>query len=354
MTIISTGEISKYPNMDDMGWAATASLTQTFDGAADSLAVILHVPATGTISNVHYWIHSVTSDVLTLRIELRTVDATTGLPNAAGTLYGSSTSITSANPTAGAKTAAVNCTGATKGDLIAVVFDLSAYTSGSFAFRERIGAAMNGGIIFFPYIVPNTAGSAAVAASAMNCFALEYSGTTYYPLEINACVGTLSSPTVTSTGSIRRGNRFRPPFSYRACGMYVYGDLDGDTLLRIRKASDDSILATATLDKDVRGGASTGQMCVLFDAGATANLTAGVDYYALLEGNSATTSTISLLSAIPTNQIGQLAGGVNCYGTLYSSSVYNDDATQRYAVGILYDGIDAGPAQLVDSGGLVG
>ncbi|MEG7660791.1 hypothetical protein, partial [Listeria monocytogenes] len=82
------------------------------------------------IDKIHYRIVSTASPVLTHRIELRTV--TSGSPSAAGVLYGSSTSITDAAVTAGNKTAAVNAnSGVTIGDVAAIVFDLSAYTSGS-------------------------------------------------------------------------------------------------------------------------------------------------------------------------------------------------------------------------------
>jgi hypothetical protein len=117
MTIVSTGEIGRFPYMQETNWASGAS-SFTFDGSDDLLAGVFIIPYTGTIAIVNYRIIKPTSPVMTLRFELRTVDATTGLPSAAGTLYGSSTSITVANPTAGNKTAAVNCTGATAGDLV--------------------------------------------------------------------------------------------------------------------------------------------------------------------------------------------------------------------------------------------
>jgi hypothetical protein len=339
VSLVAIGRTLSFPDSDDLGWNSSTG-TFTFDGSADLNAVVFHIPATGTISNVHYRIASVTSPVLTLRTELRTVDVTTGLPNAAGTLYGSSTSITVANPTTGNKTAAVNCTGATAGDLVALVFDLSAYTSGSFTFSDSIcNSTVQGGSVsqIFPYSVRNTTGSTAVAVLSLNDFALEYGTQTYYPLEFSAICGSATSGTVANSGTTRRGNRFRALMPMRASGMYVFGDLDGDCLLRLRLASDDSILATATVDKDVRGGTGRGWHKWLFDSVATVSLTAGVDYYALLEGNSATTSAIYFLQNIPnTNQLNQLSGQNTCYGTSYAGS-YTDSNATRYAVGILYD-----------------
>ncbi len=342
MAIVSLNGIGIYPDTSDLNWTDTGGQNQTFDGAADLMGPILHVPTTGTISKVHYRIATATSAVMTLRIELRTVDATTGLPNAAGTLYGSSTSITVANPTSGYKTAAVNCTGATAGDLVAVVFDLSAFTSGSFILQGASMGGAEGATSGFPLGAANTTGATAVTTFQNNSIALEYGTDTFYPLERNCVVGQISAVTVTNSGTTRRGNIFRCPAPMRAVGMFIWGDLDGDCLLRLRKASDDSILGTATIDKDIRG--TTGRMSaqVFFDARATATLAAATDYYALIEGNSATSSKVYGLSNIPTQaQQDQLAGGQNCYAVNYSGS-YGTDINGRLAIGIMFDGIDDG------------
>ncbi len=342
MTMVSTGEISRFPYTQDESGIAAALLGFTFDTSTDQLSVIFHIAQTGTIANVHYRISTSTTPSCTFRCELRTVDATTGLPNAAGTLYGSSTSITQTNPTTGNKTAAVNCTGATAGDLVALVFDLSVYTSGSFVVVQRHAGAVAGGAGMFPYDALSTAGSLAVAINAFNTWALEYTGGLYYPLERNMIVATATTTTVTNSGVTRRGNRFRSTVPRRAVGVWVYLDMDGDVVLRLRLQSDDSILATATLDKDVRGGAAGGPIEVFFDARATYNLAAGVEYYVLVEGTTATAATIYSIINIPANaQLDQLNGGHNIYGTSYNSG-YTDVDTSRYYIGILYDGLDDG------------
>ncbi len=323
----------------------------TFDTSTDVMAIIFQIPATGTISAVHYRVNGVSSPVMTHRVELRTVDATTGLPSAAGTLYGSSTSITVNAATYGAATnytAAVNATGATAGDIAALVFDLSAFTSGSFTQTQRWGSVFQQTGIFtqaFPYQMTNTAASDVLAACSTNAFALEYGSDTYYPIfGINACVATATvvTNTVSNSGVTRRGNRIRSPIPRRICGIWIDGDLDGDCFLRARLAADDSILATATLDKDIRGIAGSGTQCRLFDAGATFSMAAGADYYALLEGNSATTDAIFSIATVPENaQLDQLDGGKFTYGTSYNSG-YSDVSTSRYGIGFVYDQLSDG------------
>ena len=324
-----------------MGLGGSSGTNFTFDGLTDLLAVVFMIPATGTISKVHYRIGSSSSPVCTQRIELRTVDTTTGLPNAAGTLYGSSTSITVANPTTGLKTAAVNCTGATAGDLVALVFDISAFTSGNFGVQQRFGGSP---AHQFPYIVTNTTGATAVAVNNVNVIGLEYGTDTFFPMMWNTvAAGPLSQPTLSNTGTSRRGNRIRSAVPRRAVGAYVFGDIDGDSFLRLRLAADDSLLATATLDSNVRGSVNlAGVTNALFDSAATYVLAAGVDYYVLLEGNSATTCSINLINGVPTNaQLDQISGGKNCYGTSWNGG-YSDINTSRYGIGILYDGLDDG------------
>jgi hypothetical protein len=339
MTMTSIGWMH-YPKID-AGWS-TGTGSQTMDAAGDLYAYIFRVPATGTISNVHYRVITNTAATMTLRIELRTVDATTGLPDAAGTLYGSSTSITTTTFASNTNyTAAVNCTGATAGDLVALVFDISAYTSGSFLFLTRPAGLLYTGN--FPYSAANTTGATAVSSTTTSGFGFEYSGGVYYPHSTFSCTAAgATTATVTNSGVTRRGNRLRPPVSMRAIGLWAHLDADGDCLLELRRESDDSLLATATLDKDVRGLTSAGNCEYLFDSAATVILAAGTDYYALVTGNSATATTIYQIASIPSNaMLDQLSGGKNCYGTSYNAS-YTDVDTSRYAIGLIFDQLPHG------------
>lgn len=346
MALVST-DIQAFPQIV-VGYGGN-NAAQTFDASTDLIFAVFQIPATGTLANVHYRVVANTAMTATLRIELRTLDTTTGLPNAAGTLYGSSTSITTTTFTANTNfTAAVNATGATRGDMVALVFDLSAYTSGSFTLLTRATdmLAFSGsatGISNVPYQGANTTGATALAQWGFNGFGIEYGTDTYYPLyEGFTIVGTAGTATVSNSGTTRRGNIFRPKTPRRACGMVVFADLDGDALLRLRLASDDSILATATVDKDVRGTTAQQAARFLFDSSATVTLAAGTDYYMLLEGNSATSCTMNTIINIPEQaMLDMLPGGQNCYGVSYAGS-YSTATTTRYAIGLLTDQEDDG------------
>lgn len=334
----------KYPSIPFLERSSQSNFT--FDASTDQLALVFKIPATGTIDKIHYRVTAVTSPVGTHRIELRTVDATTGLANAAGTLYGSSTSIGVNAATYAATTnytAAVAAT-ATAGDLVAACFDMSAFTSGSFTQARGTILPITGNTsTMFPYDTSNTAASDAKAVLSFNAIGLEYSDAAYHFIDpgcILLC--TSSTAAVTNSGTTRRGNILRPPVPMRATGVWVLADLDGVVLMQLRLASDDSILATVTTDPDIRGTTGTGPEYYKFDAGTTVNLTAGTDYYVTFEGNDATGGTIFFVQNIPANgMLDQISGGKNCYGFTYAGS-YSAANTTRYWIGLMIDQLDDG------------
>ena len=322
----------------------------TFDTSTDRLVAVFQIPKTGTISNVHYRTGSTSSSPsMTHRIELRTVDGTTGLPSAAGTLYGSSTSITvaaSGYTNATNYTAAVNCTGATRGDLVALVMDLSAFTSGSFTLADtsvQAGNTNNSRVNAFPYSIRNTAASDVFSFDQYCYFGLEYAGVFYPLVGYHNWVGNGTSVAVTNSGVTRRGNVFIPKSKRRACGIRVWSDIDGGVVLRVRLVSDDSVLATATPDKDVRGGNNSCWHDYLFDSGATFTPTVGTAIYLLMEGTDATGGTIFFAQNAPSNAtLDMLPGGKDCSGVTYTSPTYTPVTTTRYGIHLLSDQEDDG------------
>lgn len=354
MSLVAS-DLASFPAFPMILANATGS-AMTFDGAADLVSLIFQIPKTGTISNIHYRIASISSPVLTHRIELRTVDMATGLPSGAGTLYGSSTSITDSSVTAGNKTAAVNATGATKGDIAAAVFDLSAFTSGSFTQQETItqllapnGPSNSGRPVSFPYGAKNTTGATALSADPMTCLALEYSdGFVAIPPGLG-WVGTGGLlTTVTSTGATRRaGNAYTPTTPRRAIGFYALVDIDGDVTFTLRLAADDSVLATATPDKDTRGSTANSMNYPLFDSGATVNLSAGTAYYITMNGADATGGILyGMTNGVSTAMLACMPGGTNCYGMTHNGTDYTNlttaNAVGRYHIGLMTDQEDNG------------
>lgn len=330
----------------------------TFDASTDLLALVFQIPKTGTIDAVHYRVTGVTSPVMTHRISLQTVSATTGLPDGSGSLYGSSTAITVDASTYGANTnyeAAVNCTGATKGDVAALVFDLSAFTSGSFTQYKGPGDFLGGPRSsgntkpVFPYEVQNTTGSPAKFGfgCTFTAYALEYSGGEFVPIGVGfSVVGTAISTTASNSGTTRAGNRYRPVAKRRACGIWCTAGIGGNVLLRLRLQSDDSILATATVDKDqVMSGAAL-YHDRFFDSGATVQLTPGTDYYITLEGNDATGGDLlGFGNIVSVASLRSLTADENCYGVTYAGSYTSyttANAVRRYNIGLITDQEDDG------------
>lgn len=339
--------------------ANTTTTVFTFDTSTDVLAAVFQIPKTGTIDNIHYRINANTAANMTLRTELRTVNTTTGIYNAAGTLYGSSTSITTTTLTAATNfTAAVACTGATKGDLAALVFDLSAFTSGSFTMLERLGAIIladqtNNRVSAFPYAIRNTAGSDVLSTLPIGGFLLEYSGGVFvpaYPLLSHFC-GAVANSTITNSGTTRRGNKYTIPVACRSTGIYVYADIDGAVSLTVRD-SGGTLLGTVTVDKDLRGAVTPCLSFFQYDSGATVTHAAGDVVYIGMEGTDATGGILYRADSAPSNAaLGATVGGLNCHSFTYAGS-YSDVTTSQSAIGLIIDQLDDGTGG--GGGGVIG
>jgi hypothetical protein len=344
--------------------ANNTSTNFTFDASTDRICAVFQILVSGTVDKVHYRVNTVSSPVMTHRIELRTVDATTGLPNTAGTLYGSSTSITvdASTYAAGTNYTAAIAATVTAGDLVALVFDLSAFTSGSFAQLDRMGtilgdAPSSNRSTLVPYGIRNTAASDVLNTIMPGGFLFEYASSTYHPVTANYlnAVGTSSSATVTNSGTTRRGNKFTPVVPRRAIGIHATLDLDGSVTLTLRLASDGSLLATATPDKDVRGNTGITDGFWLFDSGATYNLAVGTAYYIGVEGQDATGATVYYHTFPSSGALGAMPGGTGCFGFTYAGS-YSDANTTIYAISLVTDQEDdgTGGGGLMTHPGMVG
>jgi len=360
MTLVAT-KITPFPHIHKVNNSNTAF---TFDAIAtnsDTLALVFQIPKTGTISNIHYRVVGVTSPVMTHRCELRTVDAATGLPNAAGTLYGSSSSITVDASTYSANTnynAAVNASTATAGDVAAIVFDLSAFTSGSFtqmqqvsAFLGDAGGAASERAASLPYTVTGNSPSAPTKNTngyPLQCAVLEYSTGEFVPIVgINSWVGASTGHTIETPGTVRAGNYFIPRTKRRAVGMYCECSFQAIIYLRLRLASDDSVLATCTLDPDIAATGNASTIYAVFDAGATVTLTVGTAYYLTIEARDATGMTVPYLgSGLSLAMLDVCPGGQDCYGVTHNGTSYTSytsaNAVRRYGIGLLTDQEDDG------------
>lgn len=338
----------------------------TFDAIAtnsDMLALVFQIPKTGTISNVHYRVTSATSPILTLRAELRTADMATGLPSAAGTLYGGSTSIGVADPTTGNKTAAVNATTATAGDYAAFVLDLSAFTSGSFAVADKVtdflgSTRTSSRTMCLPYRVSGNSPAAPAKdgnGQPPQGFVLEYSSGVFVPIVgVNSWIGSFTSTTLTSGGTVRAGNIFRPKSPRRAIGIEADCNFSGAVIYRLRLASTDAVLATATPDKDVVASTSLNNFTIMFDAGATVTLAVGTDYYITMEATDATGGQICYVgSGVSQAMLDICPGQQNCYGvtSVTASGTPNAggyttyltaNAVRRYGICLITDQEDNG------------
>ena len=330
---------------------AAAPNPQTFDAITDTYNVVFRIPASGNIDNIHYRVSVSTSPLLTFNVSVQTVDTTTGLPT--GTNYKGHTSVTSVNPTTGNKVANVAIVSAVAGDEVALVFSVSAYVSGSLAILvgwSGSGAAQSKPA--YPYAVTNTAAANVLATLNSSCheFGLEYS-TGYFPCvggtEMGMLVGTQTSNAVTNSGTTRRANIVRPPTACRCVGVWCQANIGGAVLLQLRDAITDTVLATATPDKDVRGITTVDTYFYPWDAGATVTLVGGTDYYVSFEGTDVTGGTLYQMVNIPAvAQLDGISGGKNCYGFAYAGS-WAAANTTRNQIGLILDQFDSGGGGMI-------
>lgn len=343
--MLTNFSLTAYPDTIAVN-CAPAVTAQTFDAVTDTFSFIFRIPASGNIDNVHYRVSASTTPSLTLAVSVQTVDPATGKPT--GTNYKGHTTVSSANPTTGNKVANVAIVGAVAGNEVAIVFALSAYTSGSIALQTNFGVGMSTQVrSAYPYQMSNTAAADVLAAwTGLGSVALEYAGALYYQIVAlsgtGMLVGTTSSSVVTSAGTTRRANIVRPPVSCRCVGMWAQADVDGGVTFNLRDALTDTVLATATPDSDVRGLTTVDTYFYPWDAAATVNLTAGKDYYVTIEGTDVTGGTIYFIQNIPAvAQLDQISGGRNCYGFTYAGSWVAANTT-RYMLGLILDQFDNG------------
>lgn len=356
MSLVAIGAPFAYP--DFVPTFGSAHSTFTFDALNDLTSTVFKIPASGNIDNIHFRVVSVSSPVLTLSISVQTVTAA-GL--ASGTNYKTHTTVTLANPTTGNKSANVAITGAVAGDEVCIVIKCTAYTSGSATIIYGFGSTTTA--LNYPYRTANTgAGEAVAALNGIAAFSAEYASAAFHPAVQSGgamiCAGR-NTATVNNSGTTRRGNIIRPPMKCRASGIWASADTDGGCTFNLRLGSDGSQVtgAVVTPVTAVRAAQTLGTFFYPFDAGATAELTAGTDYYVDIEGTDATNSTITLIDNIPAvAHLDQLSGGQNCYGVTYAGS-YVAANTTRYAIGLMIDQLDDGSGggglRLAGHGGLV-
>lgn len=282
----------RYPQM----WAQmnAVSLTQVAQLAADTASAwfVVQAPKTGNIRKVRWGTRTVTTGG-TMDVRIETVDAATGHPS--GTLWGTNTNgsqvVANGDDNVWFTTTLTADAAVTLGDTIAVGVKTPAGTNLNVLTAWNLQSINSK----FPYFRFFNGTSWAGTGSGYPMLMLEYDDGSYAPIAGCYPAGNVTTHTVsTATTPDVVGVRFQVPWPCRVRGAWAMLDPDGDCALRLvstayNQGAGTGILATATLDKDIRDGTAVGVHLVEF---ATPVILAAATWYRLIaEPTSATSVT---------------------------------------------------------------
>ena len=322
---------------------AGPTFTNSFvlNSATDQLELIVGAPTAGNITAVGL-VTGVVTTGCTVEVRIETVSDTTG--RASGSLVTAGASATQViantddnvwfNITLG--TAA----SVTRGQPIAIVIDVSSGTPATLRFAQF----STGGGPLFPFLLVDD-GTPAVLASAP-VLTLSYGGTYYqvdgaYPIKASS-----SDSYSTSSAKDTFGLRFQVPHSVRVCGIWWWGDTDGDCSIELLDGSD-AVLTSLTFDKDIPY-ADTGIGLFRIPFTAQVTLTAGTTYRLAIRAMSTSNVilyhyTIDATAMLAASHLGssqmymtEADYGAGPYGA------WTDTNTKVPWIGLICDGMEAG------------
>lgn len=333
MAIVAT-PIFEYP---DFWFHCTTQFvpytTLVIDAAGETVGFIVRAPKAGTISKIAYRVVGVTTPG-NADVRLETVDLATGDPS--GTLWAANTNATQAISTANIAYTTTLTAGAVvaQGNLLAVSI---VNATGNY----QIAAVTNtmrgdGG---FPYADHYTgAWTKQIFQPVVAC---EYNDGSYAPM-----LGTLPpgiNNTVTyNTGTTpdEGGMLFTAPVGFRVCGWYAAADFDGDCEI-VLYDSNNNVLATCALDKDVRSNTAAGTLVGRFSSQIT--LTAGASYRLIIKPTTATSLTFYFLDVASAALMDCFSAGSSwLYTSRTDAGAWSETTTRFLPMGLMCDGIDAG------------
>ena len=330
----------------DPALTSTGFSSLLMDASGEKVGVVLRAPKTGSIRKVHFRTGAVTTATDT-DVRLETVDATTGHPT--GTLLGTTTNVTVASAsitantwiTTGALTADASVT---RGDLLAAVI----VPSGTPNYNV---AGVNGTNSAFPYSVQYTASWA--DNSAIPAIALEYSDGSFAYIPNVLPFSAMNTHTF-NNGSTpdERALKFRLAAPVRVAGVWFSGNRSGDVDFVLYDSDGTSVLASASMDKDVLGSALQPE-AILFSS--SVSLSANTYYRLAVKPTSATNMSAYSWDVASAAIMDQMAGGQDFhYSERTNAGAWTDTTTRRLRIGLIIDGIDDGAGGGGGGGPLIG
>lgn len=317
----------------------TSTSSLLIDASGEKAASVFQVPKTGNITHVGFKTGTVTTPQ-TLRVELQTVDTTTGDPT--GSAYGGMVKGTQASPASNTfyEVALGTQASATIGDIISAVVEFDG-TVGNLNISYIASQIARS----FPYTDLYT-GSWAKSATSIPILTLKYDDGNYYDCQ---CVpyASVAASSAYNSGSTpdERALKFQVPFSCRAKGMWFYmipAGATSDLDLVLYDSDGTTALKTVSFDANFfQTSASSRILTVLF----TSSQILLKDTFYRISAKPTTANNITVYETT-VNSAGMwdsMSGGQNCYrSTRTDAGAWTDTTTARPWAGIIIDQLDDG------------
>lgn len=310
--------------------------TQVLDAVGEKYAFIFTAPKTGTIDQIEFATGSITTGG-TLDVRVESVDMATGAPS--GTLLGTNTngSCVVADTDDGVWKTAALTSGAsvTAGDYIAVVIVAPS------GFNGQVREILLDTSTRMPYTLLYTVSwSKSVRAPFM---AVRYSDGSY-PALAN-CYPVVTMVNTSLTTSALQGLRISLPFPCTVSGLFVSADADQDLTLTLYDSDGTTVLATASIDTNVRQQNDGAYFIMRVPP---VNLAANTVYRVAVKSTSSNGGTVPIFTLNAAALVEVLTGLDSIYGTSAATATpsgtgdWTDDTTSFPMVGVIVSQIDDG------------
>lgn len=332
-----------------MGGSGTLS-PHLMDAAGEKVAFVCRAPKAGTLARAHFRTENVVVGD-DLKVSFQTVDPTTGSPdgvvdqfrtqvvaNGDDDVWFRTGLMTSDGTDGGVKRTVA------MGELVAVVIEFNAYVAGNLNIAALSSSVARGPFIGTTYVTHFTA-AWAKNGNNIPLFALEYDDGSFAYLPLALPIATLGTLTIaTNSSPDEAGLLITLPFKARVWGAWVSASIAGDADVLLYDTNGETVLGSASLDKDVNPNAgNTGAHAVQFATGPT--LPRGV-YRLVLKPSSTTPGTLRYFDVSPTPGAALLDQMDAGQGTHWTQRVDNgpwsEIATRRALMGLILSGLDDG------------
>lgn len=322
------------------------NMCELWSSGQNHAGVVFRAPKTGTLDKFEFRIGTVFS-AQNLKCSFQDVSLTTGFPDETADQYRVISSgitsntwqvpglITSDGTDGGTKRAV------TRGDLVAAVVEWDSAVGDiviSGITTDGNASAMIGG---FPRPVQKASSTWTMGASPM-IVAIKYDDGTYaYISPALMPFKTITAQSFASNSTPdERGIYFKLPFTASVSGAWARIALTGDTDFVLYGSDGTTVLASASLDKDLgsSSGSATGYM-VFF--GADVTLTADTFYRLVIKPTTTTSMTLYDFDVNAAAIMDAIDLGQNCYHTQRTDAgSWSETTTKRPFMGLILNGAD--------------